>query len=80
LVVSSDSGVNAQIKHLRPVFNIKQVVRDAPLDFFRRVGLAAPAVAPRGAGLHRMRARPDQRPYVCTRKLVWGGRRVRVAG
>jgi len=42
-VVSSDSGVNAQFKHHRPVFNIKQVVRDAPLDFFRRVGLAAPA-------------------------------------
>jgi len=38
LVVSSDSGVNAQLKHHRPVFNIKQVVRDAPLDFFRRVG------------------------------------------
>jgi hypothetical protein len=47
LVVSSDSGVNAQFKHHRPVFNIKQVVRDAPLDFFRHVGLAAPAVAPR---------------------------------
>ena len=41
---------NVEVKHDRPVFDVEEIVLDAPLELFLRVGLAAPAVDLRPAG------------------------------